>query len=170
MKPQIYLAGPLFSDAEQTFNLQIAHGLEEYVDVYLPQRDGGLMSEMVRDGIPPEVAAPKVFQRDMDAINQCDYFIAILDGRAIDEGVAFELGVAYSLEKRCLGLQTDSRRLASWGNNPMITGALELVLENVDDLFSWMRNEVSKISLIRPTNGDSSSATISVLSKEELES
>ena len=42
-----YLAGPLFSDAERTFNLRVAELLEDFLDVYLPQRDGGLMSEMI---------------------------------------------------------------------------------------------------------------------------
>lgn len=40
-KPKIYLAGPLFSDAERTFNVMLASSLENWVDVYLPQRDGG---------------------------------------------------------------------------------------------------------------------------------
>ncbi len=139
---QIYLAAPLFSDAERTFNAQVAANLEEYVTVYLPQRDGGLMSEMVKDGVESDVAACRVFKRDMDAILQADYLVAILDGRAIDEGVAFELGVAFSHAKRCVGLQTDSRRLASWGNNPMITGAVEKVFHSVNNLLSWIGSEV----------------------------
>ncbi len=144
---RVYLAGPLFSDAERTFNSLVAQGLEEWADVYLPQRDGGLMSEMVKEGVASDVAACRVFKRDMDAILQADWLIAILDGRAIDEGVAFELGVAFSHAKRCLGLQTDSRRLASWGNNPMITGALEIVFHSVDDLMSWIMSEVQKMTV-----------------------
>jgi len=144
---RVYLAGPLFSEAERTFNVRVAESVEEMLSVYLPQRDGGLMSEMVKDGVESHVAACRVFKRDMDAILQADYLIAILDGRAIDEGVAFELGVAFSHAKRCVGLQTDSRRLASWGNNPMITGALEIVFHSVEDLLSWIGNEVSKVTL-----------------------
>ena len=139
---RVYLAAPLFSDAERTFNAQVAEGLEENVTVYLPQRDGGLMSEIVKEGIESDVAACCVFKRDMDAILQADYLIAILDGRAIDEGVAFELGVAFCHAKRCVGLQTDSGRLASWGNNPMITGALEIVFHSVDDLMPWIASEL----------------------------
>ncbi len=138
-KTKVYLAGPLFSDAERTFNELVTQALEEWVDVYLPQRNGGLMSEMVRNGIPSDVAARRVCRSDMNAIREADYLIAILDGRAIDEGVAFELGVAYTLSKRCVGIQTDSRRLASWGNNPMIAGALEHVFHSVEDLLLWIR-------------------------------
>lgn len=140
--PRAYLAAPLFSEAERTFNVRVTELLEELTEVYLPQRDGGLMSEMVATGVPSAVAARRVFRRDIDAIRQADYVIAILDGRAIDEGVAFELGVAFSQTKRCVGLQTDSRRLAVWGNNPMITGALETVFMSVDDLMEWVRTSV----------------------------
>jgi nucleoside 2-deoxyribosyltransferase len=149
-KMLVYLAGPLFSDAERTFNIRLTEALEEHVQVYLPQRDGGLMNDMIRDGVPADVAACRVFRRDMDAIRDAHYLIAILDGRAIDEGVAFELGIAFGQCKRCIGLQTDSRRLASWGNNPMITGAMEIVFQNVQDLLSWMGREVSEVAATVP--------------------
>jgi len=137
--PQVYLAAPLFSDAELTFNAHIADLLEEFVNVYLPQRDGGLISEMIAEGVPSTVAARRIFKGDMAAIKQADCMIAILDGRAVDEGVAFELGIAFSQGKLCVGLQTDSRRLAVWGNNPMIMGALETVFMSVDSLMEWVR-------------------------------
>lgn len=141
-RPRIYLAAPLFSEAERSFNVCVTELLEEFAVVYLPQRDGGLMSDMVATGMPSDIAARRVFLRDMDAIREADYIIAILDGRTIDEGVAFELGVAFSQTKRCVGLQTDSRRLAVWGNNPMITGALETVFMSVDELMEWVRKSV----------------------------
>ncbi len=145
-KTKVYLAGPLFSDAERTFNEMLTRTLDDLVDVYLPQRDGGLMSEMIRNGIPSDMAASHVFRGDINAIREADYLIAILDGRAIDEGVAFELGVGYMLSKLCVGLQTDSRRLASWGNNPMITCALELVFHSVEDLLLWIRSPAERIA------------------------
>lgn len=143
IRPKVYLAAPLFSEAERDFNRCVTAELENYVDVYLPQRDGGLMADMIRLGVSPQVAACRVFRRDVDAIREADYLIAVLDGRAIDEGVAFELGIAFSHAKRSVGLQTDSRRLAPWGNNPMITGALELLFSSVDELTSWIQKEVA---------------------------
>lgn len=139
---RIYLAAPLFSDAERTFNSNVARELQKWADVFLPQRDGGLMGEMIREGISPHLAACRVFKRDLVAIRAADCLIAILDGRAIDEGVAFELGVAFCHGKRCVGLQTDPRRLAFWGNNPMITGALEHVFDAVDPLLAWVEAEM----------------------------
>jgi nucleoside 2-deoxyribosyltransferase len=147
-RPKVYLAAPLFSDAERTFNSCLAGKLEAWLDVYLPQRDGGLMSEMLRSGLSIDVAASRVFRRDLDAIRQSHFLIAVLDGRTIDEGVAFELGIAFSSAKRCIGLQTDSRRLASWGNNPMISGALETVFSSSERLLAWIAIAVSDVSAL----------------------
>ena len=140
-KLRVYLAGPLFNDAERSFNEMLTKKLEETVIVYLPQRDGGLISEMLKDGYNPDEAAVRVFRYDMKAILKANILIAILDGRTIDEGVAFELGIAFSHSKKCIGLQTDSRRLASWGNNPMIAGALEIIFHSVEDLLNWVKTE-----------------------------
>ncbi|MFC1312694.1 MAG: nucleoside 2-deoxyribosyltransferase [gamma proteobacterium symbiont of Ctena orbiculata] len=138
--PTVYLAAPLFSEAEIEFNYKLTALLEDFTSVYLPQRDGGLMSKLVDTGIPPNMAAHRIFNLDMKAIESAQYVIAILDGRAIDEGVAFELGIAFSQSKRCIGLQTDSRRLAKWGNNPMITGALDVVFTSSGDMINWLKS------------------------------
>ncbi len=160
-RPRVYLAGPLFSDAERAFNANLATELEKWADVYLPQRDGGLMSEMVQDGVHPRLASHRVFQLDMEAIRDVDYLIAILDGRTIDEGVAFELGTAFAQSKRCIGLQTDSRRLAPWGNNPMVTGALDTVFTCTDALIQWLSSEVMEaVASTKPLHRGSSSSNI----------
>lgn len=135
----IYLAGPLFSEAERSFNTKLKALLEQYVDVYLPQEDGGLLVEMIAGGIPVEIAKRDVFHGDMTAFQDCDAFIIILDGRSVDEGAAFELGCAYTLGKPCYGLKTDPRQLLQCGDNPMIHVALQAVFSDVAELVSWTR-------------------------------
>lgn len=139
-----YLASPLFSDAERMFNETLSRQLEDLVEVYLPQRDGGLMRDMVNNGINPSIASGQIFQCDIGAICRSDYVIAVLDGGTIDEGVAFELGVAFSHTKRCIGLQTDSRRLSTWGTNPMIKNALEMSFLSVDGIIQWLSNDMQE--------------------------
>ncbi|OFZ67346.1 MAG: hypothetical protein A2V79_07830 [Betaproteobacteria bacterium RBG_16_56_24] len=51
-RPQVYLAAPLFSKAELTFNLELAALIEKHLDVYLPQRDGGKVVDLVARGVP----------------------------------------------------------------------------------------------------------------------
>lgn len=44
------------------------------------------------------------------AIRSCDWMLAILDGVDVDSGTASEIGFAYGLGKRIIGLRTDFRR------------------------------------------------------------
>lgn len=74
IKPKVYLAGPLFSEAERTFNHNLKKLLTPYFDVYLPQEDGGLMVDMIREGMDPKLAAQKVFDGDIKAMEKCDMF------------------------------------------------------------------------------------------------
>jgi nucleoside 2-deoxyribosyltransferase len=138
-KPTVYLAGPLFSQAELEFNRQIKRHLSRSFRVFLPQEDGDLMADLLRCGLPAREAVRKVFAQDVVAVRASDALIIVLDGRCIDEGAAFELGVAYALRKTCIGLQTDPRRLAPFGNNPMIDGSLEGIFSTIEDAGSWLR-------------------------------
>lgn len=136
-KLKVYLAGPLFSLAERSFNHNLKRLLTPYFNVYLPQEDGGLMLDMIKEGMHPKLAAQKVFDGDIKAMEECDLFLMILDGRTVDEGAAFELGFAYANGKPCFGLKTDPRQLLVVGNNPMIDCPLEHIFGNVKDLVEW---------------------------------
>ena len=143
-KPKVYLAGPLFSEAERTFNHNLKKLLTPYFDVYLPQEDGGLMVDMIREGMDPKLAAQKVFDGDIKAMEKCDVFLMILDGRAVDEGASFELGFSYAHNKPCYGLKTDPRQLLATGNNPMIDCPLKHIFQSVDELIDWARSLVEQ--------------------------
>jgi nucleoside 2-deoxyribosyltransferase len=149
IRQKLYLAGPLFSDAEKEFNRILKRRLEQYIDVYLPQEDGGLVVEMVRAGISEREAWDFVFKKDVEEINDCDVFLIILDGRTVDEGAAVELGIAYALKKECIGLQTDPRRLLPNGNNPMINGAVLTVFCSVQALIQNFVSRYEAATLLR---------------------
>lgn len=136
-KPKLYLAAPLFSQSELSFNQDLADRLSKYFDVFLPQRDGGLMNEMIDRGVPVALASQYVFNIDIQAIKSVDVILAVLDGRSIDEGVAVELGYAYALNKLCVGLQTSPIRLLPSGNNPMISNVLESTFSSVNSVINW---------------------------------
>ncbi len=40
--------------------------------------------------------------------------------------------------------------MASWGNNPKIAGALEVVFHSVEDLMSWIRGELLETADVYP--------------------
>jgi nucleoside 2-deoxyribosyltransferase len=155
---QAYFAAPLFNEMERSFNASLVSRLEQSVDVFLPQRDGGLLLQMIKQGIPPDTAETSVFEKDCAAIDCADLLVAVLDGAGIDEGVAFEIGYAFGLGKYCVGLQTDVRRALPTGNNPMIGRALRTIFSSCEELISWMANESS--SALKTSTLNRSTATI----------
>lgn len=139
-KPRLYLAAPLFSEAERQFNRMIRDTLLDTADVYLPQEDGHLLVDLVRDGMDVEEAKRRVHDNDVAAILACHILVLVMDGRSIDEGAAFELGFARALDKVCLGLKTDSRALLPIGDNPMIECALDGRFSEVAALRAWVED------------------------------
>jgi len=140
LKNRIYIAAPLFSESELKYNAYLKKLLLPYFSVYLPQEDGELIVNLTKQGVSPLVASERIFKSDVSEIQKCEYLLIILDGRSIDEGAAFELGHAYALGKKCIGLQTDVRRLLPIGNNPMIECAISQTFESTDELTAWAKS------------------------------
>ena len=138
-RAKLYLAAPLFSLAERTDNEKICRVLERWCDVFLPQRDGELIPHLIQRGISKDDAYRVVFDRDVAAIRACDALIVNLDGRSVDEGASFELGLAYALGKLCVGYRTDVRVLLPWGLNPMIAVPLSRIFGCVEELEHWAK-------------------------------
>lgn len=149
----IYLAAPLFAQAERSYNERICRALEKWCDVFLPQRDGELVPHLIQQGLSPSEAYRVVFDRDLAAIRACNALVINLDGRTVDEGAAFELGVAHALGKRCVGVRTDSRVLLPWGLNPMISVPLSEIFTCIESLDTWAQafcfSDVEKPRLVR---------------------
>lgn len=122
---KVYVAGPLFSSAEKAFNLKVDRYLRRIgFETFLPQRDGFLMSNLLKERVSEEEARRRIFSRDLDEIKSSEVILFIIDGRVPDEGACVEIGIGYALRKECVGLKTDTRSLARGADNPMITGTL----------------------------------------------
>jgi nucleoside 2-deoxyribosyltransferase len=79
---RVYLAGPLFSEAEQEFNRGLAADLEAAgLTVYLPQRDGIELDSEAYRTLDPDERAQAIFTMDRDAVLAADVFLYVLDGR-----------------------------------------------------------------------------------------
>ncbi|MEZ9464885.1 nucleoside 2-deoxyribosyltransferase [Vibrio splendidus] len=136
-KKRVYFAAPLFSEAEITYNEYLEAILSKHFEVFLPQRDNGLVFNEITAGKDKSLAFKEIFNGDLAAIKCCDILFIVLDGRTIDEGACFELGYAFSLGKICIGLRTDTRQLMEFGNNPMIINALSSIFGNPKELEDW---------------------------------
>ena len=122
---RIYIAGPLFSQAELEFNEKLNNLLiKSGFSTFLPQKDGYELSELVKNSEPQE-ASTLIFNFDLEEIKKSDILVLIMDGRVPDEGACVEVGIAYALGKECYGLKTDSRSFINSQDNPMIIGVLK---------------------------------------------
>ena len=103
---RVYLAAPLFSEAERNFNASVARLLEANLfDVYLPQASGD--DSLVRDARKQE----RLFVSNKTALDQSDIIVAIIDGADADSGTAWEMGYAFAMGKPVIALRTDFRRV-----------------------------------------------------------
>ena len=100
MGHKIYLSGPLFSQAEIDWGKHISTLLQKRlngIDILWPH-------EMAA-GSPEDI-----FKANLQALDECDLMVAILDGPQVDDGSAWEIGYFFSQGKSVLGIRTDFRR------------------------------------------------------------
>jgi len=134
---KIYLAGPVFTLAEKTFNKTLAVAIEttlSNVEVILPQ-----------ERAPMFITKPNGFKLTFDdcllMIDESYLIIAILDGADADSGTCFEIGYAYN-KKPIIGVRTDLRACEENGLNLMLSNSCNPLIV---DMFSDMETVIKKI-------------------------
>lgn len=143
MPPRIYIAAPLFNEAERSFNLTVDATVRALgVHTYLPQRDGGVGADLVAQGQDPAQVRARLFELDVAAVRDCDALVMVLDGRVPDEGACVELGLAYAWNTPTFGLQTDIRRFGDQYNNLMIDQALRTTAHTLDELAALLHEHL----------------------------
>lgn len=153
MSVYVYVAGPLFSEAERDYLEKMVEelarhcGLSPASNFFLPHRDGGELGKG-----PPR---KHIFALDMGKIRSADIVVALLDGQDSDSGTCVELGYAYAMNKKIFGLLTDFRSYHTNGLEPhrpnlMVWGACETgntlhnSLESLTNAFSEYVNTKSR--------------------------
>ena len=132
MKHRIYLSGPLFSQAEIAWGSRIKELLEadlNNVEILWPHE--------IASG-PVE----QVFRANLQAMNECDLMVAILDGPQVDDGTAWEVGYFFSQGKSIVGLRTDFRRAGEGKEskvNLMVECSCLAVASSPDQLISELK-------------------------------
>ena len=137
---RLVVLGPLFSEADLMYNSLLVEPLDEIFDeVYLPQRNGGLLVKMIRR-MSRKRALSIIHKKNMRGIRNGDVVLIVLDGRVPDEGAMVELGHAAEMGKYCIALQTTPIRLLPQGNNPMIEKDLDRPpFASRETLYKWAR-------------------------------
>jgi nucleoside 2-deoxyribosyltransferase len=121
---KIYLANGLFSEADFMYNELL---YKEFTDlgheVYAPQKNKAINDKS------KSADSIAIFNGDTEKLEWADAIVAVLDGIAVDPGVAAEVGYMAAKKKLILGLLTDSRE-SSKTINAAKTEALKNPLEN----------------------------------------
>ena len=130
MVHKIYLSGPLFSAAEVAWGKQLSAHLSEHLGnakIIWPH-------EIIPEGANPE----QIFKANLQALNQCDLMVAILDGPQVDDGTSWEIGYFFSQGKKILGIRTDFRRAGESEKsrvNLMIECSCVMVASSTEELY-----------------------------------
>jgi nucleoside 2-deoxyribosyltransferase len=116
---RIYLAGPLFTQAEWQWNQRLKEELESRgVSVLLPQERAEPMLAG-KENFDPTI----LFKENLAGIGKAKAVVAIFDGADVDSGTAWECGYAYKLGRPVIGVRTDIR---AGGDDPK--AAINLML------------------------------------------
>jgi nucleoside 2-deoxyribosyltransferase len=131
---RIFLAAPLFSEAERDFNSKTAKALRsEGFEVWVAQEHEFIHEDSIQ-------WKRSIFEEDLEALRKSDLILAVLDGVDVDAGVAFELGFAHALGKQILGLKTDHRTFSKVESvNLMIEAPLIRLCKSVDEAIEYLK-------------------------------
>jgi len=132
----IYLAAPLFSDAERSFNLVVRDLLTTNgFTVYLPQEAG--------EGVVGRGRDRDIFESHIMALDTADCVVAVCDGADTDSGTAWEIGYAVAKGIPVIALSTDRRRPEDGRRvNLMIQESAEVV-GSMEGVLNALRSRIS---------------------------
>jgi len=126
---RVYLAAPLFSEAERAYNAVVAGQLRAHCyEVFLPQETGD--NRAVRD----RNEHAQIYRRNRRAIRDADLVVAIIDGADADSGTAWEMGYAAGLKKTVIALRTDFRMAGSHERVNLMLEQAARVVASQDEL------------------------------------
>ena len=132
---KVFLAAPLFSEAERDFNSKVAKRLRNRrFEVWLAQE-----SPFIHEGTFKE--KQKIYEEDISALKACDVVVAVLDGVEVDSGVAFEMGYAVAIGKPVIGLKTDHRAFSKVEDvNLMLEVPLIKLCNTIEDVITELKS------------------------------
>jgi nucleoside 2-deoxyribosyltransferase len=142
---KLYLAGPLFSEAEREWHtktkrllIERAAKLSINIKIIWPY-ELITLSEIESLG---NDARFEIFKRCKEALDKTDIVVALLDGTQVDDGTAWEIGYFYGIRSphsKIIGIRTDFRNAGDSKDaivNAMIEISCDHIVYNRDDLLA----------------------------------
>ena len=138
----IYIAGPLFNENEKVGNLALSNFLQKAgYTVFLPQNEAGDFSRLAKKyPLKTKSVREGIFKKDIRALMDSNAVVALLDGRAPDEGTCVEIGFAYAKGIPVIGYKTDIRCFSQYGENIMLELCLKKICRTKRDLLKTLSN------------------------------
>lgn len=129
----VYLAAPLFSEAERDFNRKLRDEIKRAgFNVFLPQEDSNnVKEEKNRQEI--------IFNKNMEAIEGSDIVVAVIDGVDVDSGTSWEVGYAFAKGKPVLALRTDFRTLGVEGTVNLMIERSVILCTSIGELLNRLK-------------------------------
>jgi nucleoside 2-deoxyribosyltransferase len=144
---QVYLAGPLFSKAEQAWLSHVKQKIKaiSHVHVVCP-------TDFIIDiGDPNDLDSIRreIFRQDIVELQRSDILVAILDGPQVDDETAMAIGYFHALKKDAiiLGPRTDFRRTGMHNRlkiNGVVDCACTHIFTQVCDLVDFLSGLVGQ--------------------------
>ena len=143
---KVYLAGPIFSEAEQQWLRDLKNRIEESarasskkVEVIWPYE---LVSQNDIESLG-DSAKKEIFERCKSNLDRADLLIALLDGSQVDDGTAWEMGYFYSIRERSkvIGIRTDFRNAGEARSsvvNAMIEMSCGRIVRSIEELLEGL--------------------------------
>ncbi len=104
----IYLAAPLFTEAEKRFNSYLAEKLREKGHtVFVPQE---IEYDYRVKPLSPELKQ-EIYHNDIQGLTSATLVVAVIDGSDADSGTSFEIGYAVARGTPVYCLRTDVRKV-----------------------------------------------------------
>lgn len=135
----IYLAAPLFSNAERKWNSELKKYLVGMgLTVFAPQ-----------DELPFNATPGRIYHTCLNGLNSSRMTIAVLEGPDADSGTSWEAGYSTAKGRPVIGIRTDFRKCEVYNVNLMLhyslTGKYQYNDTSDNDIFWRVANAAKRI-------------------------
>lgn len=148
---RIYLAGPLFTHAEQAWLKNAKARIEEMAARQGHEAEVMWPFEFFSEA---ELAAlgerrkARIFSGCLEGLGRADMLVALLDGPMVDDGTAFEIGWYFAKGLGpILGVRTDFRKAGETAHsvvNSMLEAPCERIFGSLDELLDGLKTYFPK--------------------------
>lgn len=139
--PTLYLAGPLFTEAEQQWLRALKGRLQDAIPGLTVVWPGELFDaqELADMG---HGAKSHIFEVCRSHLEASNLVVALLDGTQVDDGTAWEIGYAYAKGIPVYGIRTDFRNAGDTAHslvNAMIEASCQAIYPSVQALIDGLK-------------------------------